>query len=223
MKPVHALIALLALLLLVQTCRLRNSQEYGRDQWFRADSAQAAADTTRAVSAKVAKLLGDSVRGFERRAIQEKQERDALDKALKRERAARVALTVTVPEVKTTAPVVSVSDSGDIRRGKFLVRKEPFTVSGAIELPKPPGDGKLDMNIALDPLRLNLRLGCSQQKQQGLRTATTSVFGPSWASIALDTVSQTREVCNPAKPKRSVLRSAVLIGLGFLGGWVLKP
>jgi hypothetical protein len=222
MRPNPVAFVLLVLLLAVQTCRLRDSQQESRDSWFRADRAEALFDTVRTVNSRAQQILGDSIRGWERRAVQETQRADALDKALKRERAANVALTVTVPEVSTTAPILSTSDSGDIRRGKFQIRQEPFTVSGAIELPKPPGDGKLDMNIALDPLRLNLRLQCGAKGPQGLRPATAAVFGPSWASIGLDTVSQTREVCNP-KPKRSVVRSAVLIGLGFLGGWVLKP
>lgn len=218
MKAAPAVIATLALLFVVQTCRQEDSEAAAREEWHRADNAEARASKTERMNANAQKaiaLMGVVGAGYQRHAVQESQRADRLDKALGLERRANIALTVTVPKVSTTVPVSGTTEAEDVRRGKFHVVKAPYTVTGTVELPRPPGDGKLGLDISLDPLRMNLRLGCGRKGSLGLRSATASVVASPWATVSLDTVSQTREVCNPPKKKR-LLRDAVMVGLGVL-------
>lgn len=221
MKPLHLLVAILVLALGLQTCRLRDSQGSARDNWFRADSFAAVADSTRRISERAERLLGIAVQGYERRIVQEEQKRDALDKALKRERAANAVLTLRIKGVDTIF-AANVTEVDSVRIGVFGLRQAPFTVKGSVRLPPPPRPGDVNLQIEVDPLRMNIRLGCHPKDNQGFRRASVFVSLPAWAQAGIDTVSQSREVCNPPKQKNTVKTIAAL-GLGFLGGWLLKP
>jgi hypothetical protein len=93
-------------------------------------------DTTRDVAiqnARVAKLLGNSLRMVEKQVVQDSQKRDALDGALGRERVARYAATAVVDSL---ARVVSAHDSAvrDVRFAAFHVRQQPYTIDAELEL-----------------------------------------------------------------------------------------
>jgi hypothetical protein len=91
-------------------------------------------DTTRDVAlenARVAKLLGDSLRVVEKEVVQASQKGDALDAALGRERAARYAATALVDSL---ARVVATAESrvrgardsagsSDTRTARFEIRE----------------------------------------------------------------------------------------------------
>lgn len=221
MKYAPAVIGVLFAGLLLQTCRLRDAQQFGRDQWFRADRAEALFDTVRTVNSRAQQILGDSIRGLERRVVQEKQGKDALDKALKRERAANAVLTLQIRGVDTIF-AANVTEVDSVRIGVFGLRQPPFTVKGSVRLPPPPRPGDVNLQIALDPLRMNIRLGCHAKDAAGFRRASVFVSLPTWANAGIDTVSQSGEVCNPPK-KTSTVKTIAALGLGFLGGWLLKP
>jgi hypothetical protein len=89
-------------------------------------------DTTRDVAthnARVAKLLGDSLRMVEKQVVQVSQKRDALDRALGRERVARYSATAVVDSLErfVAAKDSVVRDAArEVRIARFDVREEPF-------------------------------------------------------------------------------------------------
>ena len=60
------------------------------------------------------------------------------------------------------------------------------------------------MNIVLDPIPLDARMGCSAPNSNGVRTATIRATAPVWATVRFDRVEQTPDRC--ASP--ALLRSA---------------
>lgn len=223
MKPfAYGAIALVLLVLLgFQSCQL--SQERGRlrDSVLRADSIEAAADSTRGVSENALKalhsLFGDSVAAVERRVVQERQRGDALDRALGRERIARAGLTVTVDSLRVAVQAPVTSDTGDqVRSAWFPVSEVAFTGEAAVSLPRPPASGTLDLQITVRPIPLHLRLGCGAPVN-GLRPATAVLAGPSWTTLTLDSLSQDPGLCRSPILEQRVSRLKWMgIGAGLV-------
>jgi hypothetical protein len=166
----------------------------------------AARDTTRDVAtqnARVAKLLGDSLRMVEKQVVQVSQKRDALDRALGRERVARYSATAVVDSLER---VVAVKDSvvrdaaRDVRIARFDVREEPYTIAAEVELPPTPDSAKMRVKVAVDPIPIEARVTCAEIGR-GAREAAVSVRTPAWATVRIGTVSQSPEVC--AAPQRA--------------------
>lgn len=210
MKAAPAVIATLALLFIVQTCRQQDSAAGAREQWFRADSAGALADSGFKMYGAAKKVIGVMRDGYVRRMVQEKQKRDALDKALKLERKVNVVGSVVLAPLDTTLSA-PVTDVDDVRSAIWNLRKEPYTITASATLPPPPAQALIEMRIRLDTLRWNLRVSCGPRGFQGLRTANAVVLVPRWATVSLDTLSQTREVCNPPPPKKKTVRDVFAV------------
>jgi hypothetical protein len=157
-----------------------------RDALLYTDSLQAAADTTRLVYA-------DSVRLFERRAIQQDQRADALDRDLGRERRARVALVAQVESLQTTA-TTTPTYRADTATANFIVTSPPYHAKVDVVVPPPPTPATLELAITLDPAPVEVRLGCGPASN-GLRPATVLVAPPSWLDIDLTLVEQDPDVC----------------------------
>jgi len=173
------------------------SQE-ARTEALRADRAEARADTTRLLA--VGAVLDQQV--WERRALQQEQRADSVDRELRLTRKAYVALRVSIASLDTTVhgqTAALVSDTA-VRTAHFDIRQVPFTAAADVRLPPPPAAGDLELRVSLDSLLLDLRLGCGQAGVGGVRPASAVVSGPPWARVALGRVEQAVEVCSPAPP-----------------------
>jgi hypothetical protein len=160
------------------------------------DSLAAAADSTRALHLRL-EVLGESLRVVQRRAVQTEQRADALDRALGLERVARVRLAARVAPITRSArsdTVVGETSEGE-RSAAFDVREAPYTVHAEVRLPPPPAAGMMAVRVALDTLGLEVRVSCGVPGEAGVRPATATVLGPSWATIRMTKVEQSPDVC----------------------------
>jgi len=248
MKPSTAALILAALAALfaiaLQTARLDRAQHAALRAGLAADTLVASRDTTRALSLKLVSL-GESLAVAQRRAMQIDQRADALDRALGLDRAARDSVTASIASyhgiVRTDtvfvgeAAVVDAAigrpsgvdvdrgSSDSVRRGTFDVRQPPYAVHAVVALPDPPARGSMALAIALDTLRLDVRLGCGAPNASGVRAASAIVSGPAWAGIQLGRVEQAPEVCNvgAATSRAAALKAAVSrigVSVGYVAG-----
>jgi hypothetical protein len=142
---------------------------------FRADSLKAAGDTTRIVSWRANKVLGDSLKAVERLVIQVPIRNDALDKALNRVSVLETRLNAAIKDlnVKTTGTPVTVN-SNDVRTSTFRVDSTPYHAVARVDLPPPPALGSIDLHVRLDTIPLSPRLQCGPAVN-GVRPATILV------------------------------------------------
>lgn len=224
-------LVVLALLLLagavaLQTRRLDRAEARAQLAAVARDSAEAASDSTRAVSARVQATLGAELAAVQRRAIQQRQRADSLDRALGLERRARVLVELRADSLLAVATAVVTADSADsVRRARFEVREVPYTATADVVLPRPPTKGRLSLRVGLDPAPLELRIGCGAPRE-GIRPATVTAVGPPWLSLALTSVEQDPAVCQaapglPTKKKPLPWREGLilLLGLRVLGAF----
>jgi hypothetical protein len=182
------LLALIGLqnLQLAQVTRQRDAERW------RVDALEAARDTTRM---RLVRTRDSMVRVFQRRIIQEKQRADAFDMALQLERRARIVATLRLDSLLAqVAGTPTIADSDGVRTSQFHLRQPPYTVEATAVLPPPPEQGRLVVAVRLDPLPLHLRVGCGPAVR-GVRPATASLVVPPWATVSLDSLSQSPEVC----------------------------
>jgi hypothetical protein len=59
--------------------------------------------------------------------------------------------------------------------------------------------GRLDMQVALDTLGLDMRLSCGAAGTEEVRRASVTAVGPSWATVRLGRVEQAPSVCSAAE------------------------
>lgn len=174
------------------------------DASLRADSAIAAADTSKLITdRKVQKVLGDSTQAWQRRVIQEKQRADELDKTLRLERRTKTDIGVTIDKGKGTAsgvvtfaPASAVAPATDTRQAHFDVKAGVFDVAADVQLPAPPASGTMVATVTAPKIPLSLRLGCGPATD-GVHRADAIVTGPRWATVGIDHVEADPAVCNP--------------------------
>jgi hypothetical protein len=168
---------------------------------LRAYNDSAALDQSRALALSrkdSIRILGDSLTGQTKLAVQRKQERDALDKALSQSRISLVALQVTIDKLKaaqvpSVAPVVV--DTAGVRHAAFHVEHPPFTVDLGVSLPA-KGAGVMDsLGVVVQPAHLSMRIGCQDPNRDGVRPARVTTTGPKWLSIFIDSAEQDKDVC----------------------------
>lgn len=222
-----AAVTVCLVLLGVSRCQLREAQGRYAAAALRGDSLEAAHDTTRRLSLSrrdSLRLLGDSLAGVQRRAVQQGQRQDALDRALGLERVALSELRATVARLDarlaSTGAVRDDSATG-ARSATFDVQEPPYRGTAAVELPPPPAAGTLRLALALDPIALTARMGCSPAGDDGIRPATVTVTGPPWARVELGRVEQDPGLCrSPAlegtRGRWVALRPYVGVGYGLL-------
>ncbi len=217
-------IVLLGVALAVQTWRLGRAEDRAQVAALARDSAEAAADSTRAASAHVQAVLGAELAAVQRRATQQRQRADSIDRALGLERRARVRVQLRVDSLQAVATAAVKADSADrVRRARFEVREPPYTATADVALPPPPATGQFSLRVGLDPAPLELRIGCGTA-QGGIRPATVTAVGPRWLALELAAVEQDPAVCQapvglPQKKKPLPWREGliVLLGLRALG------
>lgn len=184
---------------------LRVERERGRAAALRADSAEAARDSSRevVVSERLRGLVGDSAAVHERRVLQVRQEADSLDRALGRERAARYRVEAEVAALRAVAAApVSVDAADSVREGRFIVRQAPYHVEASVVLPRPPAPGRMDMVVRVDSATFEARVGCGAEGVGGVRPATLALVGPAWVRARIVRVEQEPRVCSPPAPLR---------------------
>lgn len=202
---------------------LRRERAAHREQAFRADSIAAALDTTRAISARAQKILGDSLRGVERRAVQVVGiTPDELDKALRRYSTSIIATVASIKpliDVQRTAPV-SVN-AQDERKADFVVDSAPYHVKAAVALPAPPANGRIGISVRLDTARVSYRIQCGKAKDGGVQPATVEISSPPWLTMGITNATTEQNVCNPAAANSSIWKY-LLWGAGGAGAsWLI--
>lgn len=185
---------------------------------LRADSIRAASDSTRMVALdSLHGVLDTAFRAMERRAIQQGQRADSLDRALGRTRVAMVDLAAAVRQL-TAIETAPVTEDSLTRKATFTVRQPPYTARAEVALPHPPAEGRLALTVALDTAHIGVRLQCGKVDPFGVRPATVLTTTPSWLSLRLDNVQQAPEICSPTK-KPSGTRWALVVAA--VGGFLL--
>ena len=207
---VLALVAALILTVRIEEWRLAAQRRRSAAALLAVSNRSAERDTTRDLAlenSRVAKLLGDSLRLVEKQVVQASEKRDALDRALGRERVARYSATAIVDSLEL---VVAARDSPagnappERRVATFHVRQEPYTIDAEVELPPPPDSATMRVKVAVDPIPIEARVTCAEILE-GSTVAAVSVRTPAWASVRLGTLSQSPEVC-ATKRQRSLAR-----------------
>lgn len=199
----RGLLGFAAIAVVVLSLMLSCERRAKTDLAFRADSLAAANDTTRAVSARAQKVLGDSLRGVERRAVQVNGiTPDQLDKALKRYSTSIVSTIASIKPllVNRTAPV-TIDSTGD-RKATFVVDSAPYHVRAAVALPAPPASGRLGLSVRLDTAKVSYRIQCGKAPAGGVRPATVEINTPPWLATSITAAQTTQDVCNEPQ-KRS--------------------
>ena len=161
---------------------------------LKASNLEAVHDSTRNLArenARVAKLLGDSLRAYEKRVVQQDQPADPLDSAARITRSAMYSLGFKVGEFigKLTKP----------RRDTvpFHIRQDPYTVDATVSHP-PVGDSvTLAVTVALDTIPMTVRVGCRDTGDAGIRAASVMLTAPPWATVRFGDVQQDPGICNP--------------------------
>lgn len=202
--------------------QLRRERAAHREQAFRADSTAAALDTTRAVNARALKVLGDSLHGVERRAVQVVGiTPDELDKALRRYSTSIIATVASIKpliDVQRTAPVTV--NAQDERKAEFAIDSAPYHVKAAVALPAPPASGRIGISVRLDSARVSYRIQCGKAKDGGVKPASVEISSPPWLSMGITNATTDQNVCNPAPAKGSLWKNLLWGGAGVGAGWL---
>ncbi len=192
------------------------------EQAFRADSIAAALDTTRAVSTRAQQVLGDSLRGVERRAVQVVGiTPDQLDKALKRYSTSIIATVASIKpliDVQRTAPVTVTAQ--DERKADFAVDSAPYHVKASVALPAPPASGRIGISVRLDTARVSYRIQCGKAKDGGVRPASVEINTPPWLAVGITSAQTDQTVCNSPEQTTPLWVKALWGGGGLGLGWL---
>jgi hypothetical protein len=158
------------------------------------DSVEAAHDSTREAGIL---QLHDSVRVVERRAQQQEQRADNLDRTLRAHRLARISTQVRVAALDTAVRTDTVYVTVDsTRRSRFTVRQAPYTVVGEIAL-RPSRRDSVSLHVELDSIALEVRLSCQRGVGTPVNRASVALVAPRWARVVIGVVEQAASVCNP--------------------------
>lgn len=214
---IFALNVFIAIALPVQHHRLQAARAQATAAQLRESNLQAEQDSTRNVAlenARVARMLGDSLRMVQKRVVQVAQVRDALDGALGVERRARYQLSARIDSLTSVvrAPVVV---GADVRRAQFTMRKPPYTVAADVQMPAPPGEARIAIRVALDSIPITARVECSRTDSLGVRAARLVASAPAWARLRLARLEQAPEICTAPPPRRAPFLAFKKLVVGF--------
>lgn len=176
---------------------------------FRADSAAAAADTTRRIVVDRDRELARALAGldlYERRVVQLERLPSDLATALGTQASAIASMQASIvalsARVTSTNPVVE-TPAGE-RSATFAINQAPYSGSVGVTLPPPPASGRMDLNIRLAPAPLTLTLSCRDGAgPAGVREALANVTAPPWLQIQLSDIRQSAAVCNASAVDRA--------------------
>lgn len=188
-----AVIVVLVAALWVQGVRAAHARTSALRTSLALDSAESARDTTRELGVAA---LHDSVRVFVKRAAQQQQRADNLDRAVSGQRLARLNAQLRVAALDTVVRTDTVTVTSTGRR-RFAVRKAPYGVVGEIAPADSTGDQAVSLQIDLDSIPLDVRLSCERERGAAVNKALVVAVAPQWARVRLDAVEQSPLVCNP--------------------------
>lgn len=222
------LAAALVLTVKIEEQRLSTTRSRAAMIALSAVNAAAERDSTHMVgleNKKVASLLGDTLELFEKQVMQAKQQRDALDRALRTERIARVAMVAVLDSMRRDSVLASAQAMHDgVRRAEFDVRQQPYDVHADVDIPAAPDTATLSVRVRLDPVSLTVRLSCGASDTNGIRGASITAATPHWLSVRFDTVEQSPDLCaSPALAKPASSRGVgafipLMVGVGRVLG-----
>ncbi len=189
----------------------------------------AALDTSRrvALSRKDSMaILGDSLAAVTKLAIQVRQSRDKLDKALGEEKKASAVLSLrldslTAHQVQSTGGVIVTHDTvagTDTRSATFHVERPAWTADAKVQLPA-AGAGSLDLGVFIRPIPLALRIGCQDANSDGIRPARVTAVSQTGVAVKIDSASTDPGVCQPQAGQRTrwfqAFRPSITVGVGL--------
>lgn len=177
-----------------QQQRVVQAREAQIDAELARDSAEAAADTTRRV---LTESLQGQARYYQRRVVQVREmTADSVEEALDTDPRFRGDVTARVDELAVSSTAHKTRQQGRIRAANFSGYEEPYRFRADVKLPPPDGaKPTMRLRVKLDPIPLRVRVGC--EKAEGpVRPAQATVRGPEWATLRLDSLRQSAEVCN---------------------------
>lgn len=141
--PLEILLGLAVGLIAIQRIQLARAHAHERALGFEKLNLEATLEGTRSLLGdtlrRVQAAVGESVAVYQRQAVQERQEKDALTRALGISRAASAVLTVRIHdlEVKNQSGTPVVVDANDVRRSTFQIDTiPPYHVTAKVALPK---------------------------------------------------------------------------------------
>jgi hypothetical protein len=221
---VAALLCALAATVGLEEHRLERERLRSAEAFLTATNLVAERDSTRdvaATNARVARLLGDSLRLVERQVIQRDLHLDALDGALAAGAVrGRYALDVALDSLKRVVPAALDVSRGATWAAHFDLRHPPYTIAADVEMPEPPDSARIALRVALDPIPLEARLTCSTPNASGVRTASIAASSPPWATVRFDRVEQSPAVCGFPPPAKQSRRRIAFTPLVIGGGYV---
>jgi hypothetical protein len=154
---------------------------------LKASNIEAMHDTTHDLG-----LIGDTVRAFARRVVQQAQ-------------------SVDHPAQYVTGVAVRQMDTTVVARGRdtipFHIRDEPFTIDALLSRQLNDDSAALALHVVVDTIHLVARIECSPGTEAGIRAASIMTTAPPWANIRFGAVQQTPEVCNPVQAEKISRRS----------------
>lgn len=182
-----------------------------------------AKDSVEAVNSKTITRIQGDLQVAQRRIVQTELEKDSLSIALKTQSKVRASLLVTIDSLKGHVQTV-VQKTDSTFTAKFPeTHQPPFTVNATVDANIVQGIATLDFAVKIDPFKVGLDIGCGLAFND-VRPATITLVTPSFVTVSVDTVKQSREVCSP-KPATSIhvgsiKTDAKLLGIGAILGAV---
>ncbi len=159
---------------------------------FEKDSVEASADTLKA-------FVHGHYTLYVKRSIQVSLDRDSLNKALKTIPKARVSAVVSIQTVHDTVPItVPVVESGDslLTMAFADTTHPPFSLRVEAIANLNTKSANFTYAVGVAPFHMGVRLDCGAELN-GVRPALVSFDLPSFLRLAVDSSSQSKEVCSP--------------------------
>lgn len=179
---------------------------------LRASNTDALHDTTRDAArdnARLARILGDSLRAYRKLVVQREPVLDRVDSALGGRSAGTYAMRLGIAPFRISGLRSNV-DAADGSRSSFHLRQPPYTVDATVSRPAGGDSTSLAMQVVLDTVPLTTRVHCSPPGEGGIRSASIVATAPPWAVIRIGDVHQDPDVCNGSTP--AVRPSRRLVG-----------
>lgn len=179
-----------------QEHRVSEAREARVNAELRLDSLEAAEDTTREVPVDV---LRENVRAFQRRIVQVREmTADSVEEDLESDPRFRGNVTAAVDSLVVEEAGETTVEDDDVRLASFNGYREPYHFEADVRVPPPnTTPPKMRLRVQLDEIPLTVRVGCGEASEdREVRPAEATVTGPEWATIRLDGLRQSVDVCN---------------------------
>ncbi len=174
--------------------QLTIAHENERRLALKASNLEAVHDSTRDLAReneRVAKLLGDSLRAYEKLVVQQPQLTDSLEEAARMRKSAMYQLGFKLG-----------SFFGNLTKSRrdtvpFHIRQVPFTIDATVSEPPAADSITLAVKVALDTIPMTIRIGCRATSEAAVNSATVMLTAPPWAAVRFADVQQDPNICNP--------------------------